>query len=503
MRTLSAALLAAQITGESPTLRVVLTMTGETTYVYTGERVKSIEHPEQDDIQTALIELDNSDNVLTALDLGGYDCAVAYGHVTGITISAWQAGHVYSPGDVVKPTTPNGYQYRCTAGGTSHATTEPTWANAYGTTITDGTVTWTFDGEQGSEYSECAPLKVVFPMPVSSHVGLSCFISCAGKITNRLSESTASENYDNTSSGYTAKGYINQILSGDAGALACFAGETGITVSWDSEAAIVDTYVPAGDVDVSEGDSRMNLVKTLCRLTGQCFRPENDGELHFIVPTSTGTTYDYQYTLADGGHIFFNKSYRKTVFYPNKITVKSNNDAGYEGSATDAYSYGKDPCPRVRRYTVSDNTQATAIAQAEIDRMALDAERGTATVPLNCGQEVWDYIKFTDVNEGGQVRTGNVQRLTRRVNWRQRVWRMELTLGKPGMVSTLGTTAPAFTESSSGVTGGNYATRDQVETALALLDLHIDDDSPHLNMKSLALDRLTVKSFFQAPGRYD
>jgi len=36
-------------------------------------------------------------------------------------------------------------EYKCTTAGTTHATTEPTWANALevGDTITDGTVTWT------------------------------------------------------------------------------------------------------------------------------------------------------------------------------------------------------------------------------------------------------------------------------------------------------------------------------------------------------------------------
>lgn len=54
----------------------------------------------------------------------------------------WAANTVYSTGDLVIPTgAPTGYQYRCTTGGTSHATTEPVWPTSG--TKTDGTVTWT------------------------------------------------------------------------------------------------------------------------------------------------------------------------------------------------------------------------------------------------------------------------------------------------------------------------------------------------------------------------
>lgn len=57
--------------------------------------------------------------------------------------SIWVASVARVVGDMVRPTTPNGYIYRCTVAGTS-AGSEPTWSNiatVHGT-ITDGTVTW-------------------------------------------------------------------------------------------------------------------------------------------------------------------------------------------------------------------------------------------------------------------------------------------------------------------------------------------------------------------------
>lgn len=63
--------------------------------------------------------------------------------------STWVANHVYSVNDICIPThlkESNRY-YKCTTGGTSHATTEPTWPNgAKNDTITDGSVVWTDQG---------------------------------------------------------------------------------------------------------------------------------------------------------------------------------------------------------------------------------------------------------------------------------------------------------------------------------------------------------------------
>jgi hypothetical protein len=59
--------------------------------------------------------------------------------------TAWEAATAYALNAVVVPTIgkENGWEYRCTVAGTSHATTEPTWPTAEGGTVVDNTVTWT------------------------------------------------------------------------------------------------------------------------------------------------------------------------------------------------------------------------------------------------------------------------------------------------------------------------------------------------------------------------
>ena len=58
--------------------------------------------------------------------------------------TAWVANTAYVLGDIVVPTTSNGFWYECTTAGTSHATDEPTWPTTEGGTVTDGTtLVWT------------------------------------------------------------------------------------------------------------------------------------------------------------------------------------------------------------------------------------------------------------------------------------------------------------------------------------------------------------------------
>lgn len=59
-----------------------------------------------------------------------------------VDASAWQVSTAYSLGDVVRPTTRNGYVYEVTTAGSTSAS-EPTWPTTPGNTVVDGGVTFT------------------------------------------------------------------------------------------------------------------------------------------------------------------------------------------------------------------------------------------------------------------------------------------------------------------------------------------------------------------------
>mgnify|MGYP001558337414 CR=1 FL=1 len=59
------------------------------------------------------------------------------------TVSTWTASTVKALDAIVKPTTPNGFYYKCTTAGTTGASEPGAWPTTKNTTVTDGTVVWT------------------------------------------------------------------------------------------------------------------------------------------------------------------------------------------------------------------------------------------------------------------------------------------------------------------------------------------------------------------------
>lgn len=70
----------------------------------------------------------------------------------------WEAGTSYVEGDKIQPTGGgNGFVYKCTTSGTSHASIEPTWPTVtIGTTVTDNTCVW----ELNSAHHEPTEIKL-------------------------------------------------------------------------------------------------------------------------------------------------------------------------------------------------------------------------------------------------------------------------------------------------------------------------------------------------------
>lgn len=126
-----------------------------------------------------------------------------------------------------------------------------------------------------------------------------------------------------------------------------------------------------------------------------------------------GSSFDYEYSLASGEHTFFDKSHRKALVIPNYVIVSSpeGSETVYTGSA----SHPDSAILEMRYYEtlkVTSNAQAQSIADAILSHAVMDAEKGAATVPMNVGQEIYDYIKITDKREG-DFRIGNVGYLKR------------------------------------------------------------------------------------------
>ena len=481
MRSLSTTLSNAQKNLSSdPIWKVVLSRTSQTTKGYDNTRIIDIVPTEQPDSYKADIILYN-DGSLTTLDFEHYQVVISYGYNTGATRSAWAVGTVYAIDDIRVPITANGYQYRCSIAGTSHASIEPTWPTDLGVTVTDGTVTWEMDGNSGEEYSRSAPLRVRVQELHSGMGILKCILRCVG-IPDQMKNDKAQAEYTQTSSDTnTVKTLISAVCAAGSGLNGAYNGHTVITVVYDSEDSLIDTFIPADFFFIRVGENRWDKIEWLLGNTKCKARIGNDGKLHILVPVITGVTYDYQYEWdVAGEHTFWNKSIRLRFIEPNKVIVSSLPEQGtYTGSAPSAASYALDPKPDRPIYQrLVSKAQATAIAEAMIERYELDAERGFATVPMNVGQELWDYVKVTDSRQG-DTKTGNIQFLQRNVeihlNNKPLTWTMMLSFGKVTLQSLLANIGVAGA-ATAGVLGGARATTtaDGRLTNQQILDL-LDD----------------------------
>ncbi len=418
MITLSATLLAVQkrqakLAPPTPKLcKVILSRSGETTIGYDKSRIIHCPETFQPNSQKSDIILNNSDKALTPagvpIDFESYQAVVSFGFDTRVARTAWVANTAYNLDDIRVPTTANRYQYRCAIAGTTHATDEPTWPTDLGVRVTDGTVTWEMDGDSGDEYSYDPPMKVMVSEYHSGRGLLRCILRCEG-IPNQLKEDKAESAYTQTSNDNNT---IKTLISAIAGAtLAPYTAYTAITVTYDSEDSLIDTFKPRDYFSVSINDNRWDKIEELLDYTGCKWKIGNDGSIRIFAPTISGVTYDYEYKYkVSGDHTFLAKSVRLRVVEPNKWTVASHEDhvPSYSGTAYSIKSYDLDKKIKTLKRRLDSSAQAQAIAEALIEREELDAERGFATFPMNVGQEMWDYVKVTDARQG-DTRVGNVQ----------------------------------------------------------------------------------------------
>jgi len=336
-------------------VKIVLT-SGATTYTYYApggsvltNNIERVSHSETPWSQTATVRIDDSAQVLYALSLEGYTGTISYGY------------------------------------------------NVSGTDY----------------YSAAAPLIVKGQEQVSSGGNLKCTLSLYG-IPDQLDDDHASASYTLPDSDtQTVKTLINAI----AGAtMACFSHTTAITVDWDSEDSLIDTFAPKDYFRVSTGNTRLAKIKELLGYTKCVMRVEADGDIHIINPTVSGTTYAYEYNdiILAANHTFFSKVYRNRLVLPNKIVVQSSSDhaPAYTGNYTSAASFALLPKVDYKEGRLASDAQATAIATAGIQKLEVEHEKGNGFAPMNCGQEVHDYIKITDSRENDN-RIGNVGYLTR------------------------------------------------------------------------------------------
>ncbi len=369
---------------QSPLWKIVLSRASQSTQTYTKTRVLAIQnHIEEEDNQIATVLLDNSDNALTSIDFEMYKGVISYGY------------------------------------------NDPT---------------------NGDEYSDCAPLYVLGQRLFSAQGLLVCQLNLIGIPNLMAMDKAESELILTEDDARTVKDLLTAVANAS---LTPYSGYTNYTVTYDSEDVVINFLKPKDSFQVAENENRLDKIIQLMGWTGNKWRVEADGNIHTFNPVTSGSTYDYEYKLAVASfHTFLNKELRNRFVNPNKVIVKSHDahEPQYTGSATSAASFALFPKTETIRLKLNSGSDATDIAAARIETHELDADTGAVSVPMNVGQEVWDFINMTDSRQGDS-RKGNVRQIIRNVQVPQRggrfVFDMSVRFGKTaGLIPILLGQAP-------------------------------------------------------------
>ncbi|KKN20836.1 hypothetical protein LCGC14_0931400 [marine sediment metagenome] len=234
---------------------------------------------------------------------------------------------------------------------------------------------------------------------------------------------------------------VQTLISAVANAtLAPYTNYTNFTTTFDSLDGVVDGLLPKEAFRVPLNSSRLSRVKRLLSWTGEKMRVEDDEALHFFDPVISGAVFDYEYKLAvSGEHTLFNKELINRFVNPNKEVVSSHpsHTPQFTASATSATSFALFPQTHTTYLRLTSTGIAASIAPAIIETYELDSEVGAVKVPMNVGQEVWDFIKVTDSRQN-DTRTGNVRYLKRNVQvpgrGGQLVFDMDIRFGKSAIL---------------------------------------------------------------------
>jgi len=345
-----------------------------------------------------------------------------------------------------------------------------------------GVISYGYNTSAGDEYSATAPLRVKGQELISSGGTLQCLLDLYG-IPDQLDDDHASTSFSMESGDTrTVKTLISAIL---AASLAPYSHCAAVTVAYDSEDSLIDTFKPADYFRISKRKTRLSCLKELLSYTKCVMRAEDDGEVHIFSPTVSGVSYGYEYKNAidAANHTFFSKVNRTRLVLPNKITVRSEDDHSppYTGSATDAASYALLPKEDFPTMRLTSNAQATAIAEAMIQKLQVDHEKGNGFAPMNVGQEVYDYINITD-SRAGDSRAGNIGYLTRTfdINNRNYPWTIAFGFGDIYLAGAAGLITPSGAGSTT-TTTPRYATYEDLREIYSILNENIEQIYAYLN----------------------
>jgi len=184
--------------------------------------------------------------------------------------------------------------------------------------------------------------------------------------------------------------------------------KTILQIITDLTASVADVVLDSSDgiVDVTKPNyvaqfntPYLDIIRDMMDYTKCAIRMEGDEKLHIFDVSAAPGAEDYEY---DTDHCFFSDLRDTSLILPNRIVVVNAEQiltgmTPFSGSAEDAAAIARFmEVVQPIFADVQSDAAATELAESRLSRVQKEATRGTIEVPMNCGQELFDYIKVTD-----------------------------------------------------------------------------------------------------------
>ena len=209
------------------------------------------------------------------------------------------------------------------------------------------------------------------------------------------------------------------------------------SVSLSASDGIINTTKPTFFTNINT--TALKIMQDLVARTKTALRVNSSGNIEVL---SIKTDPQPIYTYTDSQHAIFQDVHDRRLVLPNRIVVYNSGEVDNLGGTlehtgvaedTDAQErYGTSSAPvhvdRLVDMPAQSDKEAEEISGAILRRVQMEAVTGTIVAPMNCAQELFDYVKVID-GRSGLTATGWVGSIVREYKAAEGVYRITLGLG--------------------------------------------------------------------------
>lgn len=149
----------------------------------------------------------------------------------------------------------------------------------------------------------------------------------------------------------------------------------------------------------------------------------------YIDPAETTTVYDYVIPSDGSNHAALEAQIDIYQVIPNRVTYAdlTGGNVGITAADTDSSDVHGPIEVVIWDESVDGADRAKKLAARHLERLQRDKAQGHMTVPMNIGQEVWDFVQVGD-SRTGETKKGFVTQIQR--TWEPGKYEMKLLLGR-------------------------------------------------------------------------